>query len=112
MTDRKASTFKKLPTHNPSTAPTPASASTVVVAVPYGPLGAGEGVNPAQLIGNNARLQGLSVGSREMFEAMCRAIDLHRISPVVDKVFPFTEVRAAFEAMRAGEHFGKIVLTF
>ncbi len=74
--------------------------------------GAGEGVNPAQLIGNNARLQGLSVGSREMFEAMCRAIDLHRISPVVDKVFPFTEVRAAFEAMRAGEHFGKIVLTF
>ena len=47
-----------------------------------------------------------------MFEAMCRAIALHGIRPVVDKVFPFTEVREAFRSMQAGEHFGKIVLTF
>jgi len=74
--------------------------------------GAGEPFNPASLIGNSAKLQGLSVGSRDMFEAMCRAIELHRIGPVVDKVFPFTEARAAFAAMAAGEHFGKIVLEF
>jgi len=74
--------------------------------------GAGEGLNPAQLIGNSAKLQGLSVGSREMFEAMCRAIELHKISPVVDKVYPWTQARAAFEAMQGGEHFGKIVLEF
>ena len=74
--------------------------------------GAGEGFNPAVLIGNNARMQGVSVGSRDMFEAMCQAIELHQIRPVVDKVYPFTEVRAAFEAMRGGEHFGKIVLEF
>jgi NADPH:quinone reductase-like Zn-dependent oxidoreductase len=74
--------------------------------------GAGEPFNPASLIGNSARLQGLSVGSRDMFEAMCRAIELHRITPVVDKVFPFTEARAAFAAMAGGEHFGKIVLEF
>jgi len=74
--------------------------------------GAGEPFNPAALIGNSAKLQGLSVGSREMFEAMCRAIDLHKISPVVDKVFPFTEAKAAFSAMAGGEHFGKIVLEF
>ncbi|MDP3748252.1 MAG: NAD(P)-dependent alcohol dehydrogenase [Phenylobacterium sp.] len=73
--------------------------------------GAGD-INPAVLIGNSARLQGLSVGSREMFEAMCRAIELHRISPVVDKVFPWTEAKTAFAAMAAGEHFGKIVLEF
>ncbi|WP_332771989.1 zinc-dependent alcohol dehydrogenase family protein [Phenylobacterium sp.] len=73
--------------------------------------GAGD-INPAVLIGNSARLQGVSVGSREMFEAMCRAIELHRISPVVDKVFPWTEAKAAFAAMAAGEHFGKIVLEF
>ena len=47
-----------------------------------------------------------------MFEAMCRAIELHRIEPVVDKVFPFTEAKAAFAAMARGEHFGKIVLEF
>jgi len=74
--------------------------------------GAGEPFNPASLIGNSARLQGLSVGSRDMFEAMGRMIDLKKIFPVVDKVFPFTEARAAFAAMAAGEHFGKIVLEF
>ena len=74
--------------------------------------GAGDPFNPAALIGNSAKLQGLSVGSRDMFEAMCRAIELRRISPVVDKVFPFTEVAAAFKSMQGGEHFGKIVLEF
>ena len=74
--------------------------------------GAGEAFNPASLIGNSAKLQGLSVGSRDMFEAMCRAIELHKISPVVDKVYPFTEAKAAFTAMAGGEHFGKIVLEF
>jgi NADPH:quinone reductase-like Zn-dependent oxidoreductase len=74
--------------------------------------GAGDPFNPAALIGNSAKLQGLSVGSRDMFEAMCRAMDLHKIGPIVDKVFPFTEARAAFSAMAAGEHFGKIVLEF
>jgi NADPH:quinone reductase-like Zn-dependent oxidoreductase len=74
--------------------------------------GMGSAFNPASLIGNSAKLQGLSVGSREMFEAMCRAIELHRIEPVVDKVFPWTDVGAAFAAMQSGQHFGKIVLQF
>jgi NADPH:quinone reductase-like Zn-dependent oxidoreductase len=62
------------------------------------------------LIATSARLQGVSVGSREMFEDMCRAIELHKIEPVVDKVFPMAETVKAFEAMQAGEHFGKIVV--
>jgi NADPH:quinone reductase-like Zn-dependent oxidoreductase len=74
--------------------------------------GAGDPFNPAALIGNSAKLQGLSVGSRDMFESMCRMMDLRKIFPVVDKVFPFTEAKAAFSAMAAGEHFGKIVLEF
>ena len=74
--------------------------------------GFGGGFNPAVLIGNSAKLQGLSVGSRDMFEAMCRFMDARRIQPVVDKVFPWTEARAAFAAMQGGEHFGKIVLEF
>lgn len=74
--------------------------------------GAGDPFNPAALIGNSAKLQGLSVGSRDMFESMCRMMDLQKITPIVDKVFPFTEAKAAFSAMAAGEHFGKIVLEF
>ncbi len=74
--------------------------------------GMGGSVHPAALIGNSARLQGLSVGSRDMFEAMCRFMTLHRIQPVVDRLYPWTEARAALEAMQGGEHFGKIVLEF
>jgi len=74
--------------------------------------GAAEPLQIGQMIGTGAKLQGVMVGSRAMFEAMCRAIEAHRIEPVVDKVFPFTEAHAAFEAMRTGQHFGKIVLTF
>jgi NADPH:quinone reductase-like Zn-dependent oxidoreductase len=84
-------------------------AHIAVVGVVAGP---GAGFNPASLIGNSAKLQGVSVGSRDMFEAMCEAIVLKVIPPVVDKVFPWTEAKAAFAAMQAGEHFGKIVLEF
>ena len=69
-------------------------------------------LNFGTMIGTGARVQGLSVGSRDMFEAMCRALDLHKIQPVVDKVYPWTDARAALEAMQSGEHFGKIVLDF
>src|SRR4029079_19194198 len=34
------------------------------------------------------RVQGILVGDRESFEAMNRAIALHRLRPVVDRVFP------------------------
>lgn len=64
------------------------------------------------MIGTSARVQGLSVGSREMFDAMCRAMALHEIHPVIDRVLPWTEARHAVEEMAAGSHFGKIVLSF
>ncbi|HEY1446973.1 MAG TPA: NAD(P)-dependent alcohol dehydrogenase [Caulobacteraceae bacterium] len=74
--------------------------------------GAAEPLQIGTMIGTGARLQGVMVGSRAMFEAMCRAIETLHIEPVVDKTYPFTEAVAAFEAMRAGRHFGKIVLRF
>jgi NADPH:quinone reductase-like Zn-dependent oxidoreductase len=56
------------------------------------------------------RVQGILVGDRESFEAMNRAIALHGMRPVVDRVFPLDEARAAFAHMGAGEHLGKIVI--
>ena len=69
-----------------------------------------QAINFGTMLSTSARLQGLSVGSRDMFEAMNRALTLHQIGPVVDKVYPWTKAREAFAAMQAGEHFGKIVL--
>jgi len=68
------------------------------------------GMLPGMLIGNSARVQGLSVGSRENFEDMNRALSQHKSKPVVDIVRPWSEAKQAFEEMQAGKHFGKIAL--
>jgi NADPH:quinone reductase-like Zn-dependent oxidoreductase len=70
--------------------------------------GATAQANPLPAVMKNIRIQGVLVGSREMFEAMNRAVSLHRLRPVVDRVFAFGEVREALRYMERGEHFGKI----
>jgi NADPH:quinone reductase-like Zn-dependent oxidoreductase len=67
-------------------------------------------VNPMPILMKNVRVQGIYVGSREMFEAMNRAIALNKLRPVVDRVFGFGEIRAALQYMESGAHFGKICL--
>lgn len=67
-------------------------------------------INIRQFIGPMVRVQGIAVGSRARFEAMNRAIALHHIKPVIDRVFPFDEAPAAFEYMKNGSHFGKVVI--
>lgn len=59
----------------------------------------------------NLKLQGVVVGSRETFIAMNRAIDQNKLRPVIDKVFDAANVNEAFAHLRAGKHFGKIVVT-
>ncbi len=76
-----------------------------------GVLSGGTGqVNPLPILMRNIRVQGIFVGSREMFEAMNRAIALAKLKPVVDKVFPFTEAVAAYKYMETGAHFGKVAI--
>jgi NADPH:quinone reductase-like Zn-dependent oxidoreductase len=58
----------------------------------------------------NVQVQGIFVGSRAMFEAMNRAIALHKLRPVVDRVFEFDEAAAALKHLEAGAHFGKVVI--
>ncbi len=67
-------------------------------------------VNPLPVLMKNIRVQGVFVGSREMFEAMNRAIALHQLRPIVDRVFSFGEIRAALRHLESGAHFGKVCL--
>jgi NADPH:quinone reductase-like Zn-dependent oxidoreductase len=66
--------------------------------------------NPLPILMKNVRVQGIYVGSRALFEAMNRAIALHRLRPVVDRTFPFAEAPAAFRHLESGAHFGKVVI--
>jgi NADPH:quinone reductase-like Zn-dependent oxidoreductase len=71
----------------------------------------GEGeVDPRPVLVKSIRLQGIYVGSREMFEAMNRAIAASGLKPVVDRVFAFEEVAEAMRYQESGAHFGKIVI--
>ena len=74
-----------------------------------GVLTGGE-INPAAIMRKSIRLQGIYVGSRAMFERMNRAIVEARLEPVIDRRFAFDDARAAFHAMRAAGHFGKLVI--
>jgi NADPH:quinone reductase-like Zn-dependent oxidoreductase len=69
-------------------------------------------VNPLPATMKSVRIQGIFVGSREMFEAMNRAVTVHKIRPVIDKVFPLTEVKEALHYMQSGAHYGKVVIAF
>jgi NADPH:quinone reductase-like Zn-dependent oxidoreductase len=67
--------------------------------------------NPMMILGKRASVQGISVGSTQMFEAMNRAIAANGLKPVIDKVFPFKETAAAFRYLQSAQHFGKIVIS-
>jgi NADPH:quinone reductase-like Zn-dependent oxidoreductase len=74
--------------------------------------GADPSVSPREILMNSVRVQGIFVGSRLMFERMLRAIEFHRIHPMVDRVFPWTEFPEALRYMESQQHFGKICLKF
>jgi len=51
------------------------------------------------------------VGNRAMFEEMNQAIEVNKIKPVIDKVFPFEEAAEAYRYQASGGLLGKVVIT-
>ncbi|MCL0102142.1 NAD(P)-dependent alcohol dehydrogenase [Dehalococcoidia bacterium] len=71
--------------------------------------GPGE-VDPNPVLRKGITFQGIYVGSRDMFDDMNRAIEAHKMRPVVDKVFPFDQAKDALRLMESAAHFGKVVI--
>jgi len=68
--------------------------------------------NPIPIFMKGIRVQGIFVGSREMFEGMNAFVSEHAIRPVIDREFAFDELREALHHMKTGSHFGKIVVRY
>ena len=64
----------------------------------------------AAILRRHMRVQGIYVGSREMFDEMNRAIALHGLKPHIDRVFGFDDARAAYEHLAGATHAGKVVI--
>jgi len=63
------------------------------------------------LTGRGITLGSISVGSRDDFESMNRAIAMHHLHPVIDRTFPFAEAKEAYRHFEGRSHFGKVVIT-
>ena len=72
--------------------------------------GFGGEFNPLVVLFKSVCFQGIRVGSREMFEAMNRAIAAAQLRPVIDRTFPFAEAPQAYRHLESGAHFGKVCI--
>ena len=75
-----------------------------------GVLSGGAEINPMMIMAKRANIQGISVGSTQMFEALNAAISANGVKPVIDKTFSFDETKAAFAHLKGASHFGKVVI--
>jgi len=66
-----------------------------------------------RVVTRNVRLQGVTVGSREIFQHMLWAMAYHRTRPTLDdRRFAFEALGEALLRLPRGEHFGKVVCEF
>jgi NADPH:quinone reductase-like Zn-dependent oxidoreductase len=68
-------------------------------------------INPMLIFARRANVQGISVGSMQMFEATNRAIATSGLQPAIDKVFAFDDAPAAYRHLQSARHFGKVVIS-
>lgn len=67
-------------------------------------------VQTVQILRKGIRLDGIYVGSREMFAHMLAEMERVQLQPVIDSTFEFRDAPAAFQRIASGKHFGKIVI--
>lgn len=64
------------------------------------------------IVARQVRLQGVTVGHRDGFEAMLCAMAQHEMRPVLGETFKFDQLKEALNHLRAGDHFGKTLIEF
>lgn len=60
---------------------------------------------------NQITLQGSTMGNDTEFASMVQFVADHKIEPVIDSIRPFDQIVSAFDDMRDGKQFGKLVVS-
>jgi NADPH:quinone reductase-like Zn-dependent oxidoreductase len=68
-------------------------------------------ISVAEVMLNNLRVIGITVGSVRAQRELCALISREGIKPHISHVFDWEELEEALRVMRAGEHVGKIAIT-
>jgi NADPH:quinone reductase-like Zn-dependent oxidoreductase len=69
-------------------------------------------ISTARIMAMNVTVRGITVGNREQFADMNRAITLHHLQPVIGEVFGFEELPLALKTLQGAGHVGKLCLDF
>ena len=67
--------------------------------------------SPLSVMWKRLVMRGIYVGSRRQLEELCRAVEVGRVVPVIDKTFSFEEVQEAYRYLKSAQHFGKVVIS-
>lgn len=65
----------------------------------------------SQLMPREAIIQGVQVGSREMFLRMNQAITQNQLHPILHKTYPSSAIKDAIAEIEHGNHYGKIAIS-
>lgn len=67
-------------------------------------------INTGAIMYKAAKIQGIETGSTEMYQRMLVAMNLHKVRPIINKIFPFDQVTEALSYLKNGSHFGKVCI--
>jgi NADPH:quinone reductase-like Zn-dependent oxidoreductase len=62
------------------------------------------------IVMRNVRVQGVLVGHRRGFRELVAAFEAAQVRPIIDSVYPLSDLAAALARLASGQHFGKICL--
>jgi NADPH:quinone reductase-like Zn-dependent oxidoreductase len=71
----------------------------------------GGGLDPAKIKARGANLRSIAVGDKVAAQAFLDMVVATHLKPVIDKVYSFNDVPAAFKALDESRHVGKIVIS-
>lgn len=72
--------------------------------------GFGGGLPPIDILQRSLTVAGIVIGPRTSFEALLAAMKRSEVRPVIDRVYPFADFRAAYDRLESGAHVGKVVI--
>jgi NADPH:quinone reductase-like Zn-dependent oxidoreductase len=72
--------------------------------------GLGGGLPPVDILFRSLIIGASTIGPRTNFEALLKAMAMHEMRPVIDRVYPFAEFREAYRHIESGKHVGKVVI--
>ncbi|MDB5124966.1 MAG: adhT 1 [Mucilaginibacter sp.] len=67
-------------------------------------------LNGRKIFWKQLQILGTTMGTSDEFAAMIRFVSEHRVTPVIDEIFPLADAQQAVNKMAGSSQFGKIVL--